>query len=71
MRKVFAACCALAASVLGSLRGKDATVTVVSPLDHQVVGWAVTDEGGRYKVSVEGNQFTLIASIDFNLREIQ
>lgn len=41
---------------------KDAAATVLSPLDQQVVGRAVTDEGVRYKVSVEGRQFTLIAS---------
>ena len=41
---------------------KDAVVTVVSALDQQVIGRAVTDEGGRYRVSVEGNQFTVIAA---------
>ena len=42
------------------LRG--AAVTVVSPLDQQVIGRAITDHGGRYQMSVEGNQFTVIAS---------
>lgn len=41
---------------------KDAVVTVVSALDQQVIGRAVTDESGRYQVSVEGNQFTVIAA---------
>lgn len=40
----------------------DAAVTVVSPLDQKVIGRAISDEGGRYRVSVEGNQFTVIAS---------
>lgn len=40
----------------------DAAVAVISPLDQQIIGRVVTDESGRYKVSVDGNQFTLIAS---------